>query len=636
VPQTPSLCGGAAVAMVFRFWGDRHAGIEPFEPLVDRRAGGIETDRLVDAVRRLGWQAASFEGSPELLRGELAAGHPLVLLFADRPTRYHYVVAIGADDTGVWIHDPEWGPSRRVANDALERAWAASNFWSLLIMPTAGRGHSEALGAPTQLAEPAPTHDECSRLIEQAVVEIHDRGLETADVVLGRVRAACPTAAEPIAELAGVRFAQGRAREAASLASQALARDGTNAYAWDVLGSSRFVLDDRYGALAAWNEVGGPRIDSVDISGLRRTRYALVAQALALEPNTLLTADRLRLAERRLDQLPDRSSARIDYRPGEDGFARVDVAVAERPSPLDSPVALVPLALDAAVNREIAINVPGAAGQGALWTGSWRFWQNRPRAALELAAPRVGRIGGVWRVEASWEAQTYRLSPASPVREEQLHGALAVANWLAPDWRYEVAAGADSWDRSRRSASLAGTLERRLAGDRVSMSASAAHWFPLSGGAAIDRGDLSASFRSSPNARGLVTRLDAGIDAVSAGAPLALWSGAGAGQARAPLLRAHPLLDDGIVDGAVFGRELAYGNAELDRWFDRPRLARVGVAGFVDSARAAGGTATPAPLQLDAGLGLRLRIPGSASTLRVDYARGLRDGANALTIAWAR
>ena len=57
LPQTDALCGGAATAMVFRYWGDAHADVQEFAPLVDRRAGGIVNDALVDAVRRRGWRA---------------------------------------------------------------------------------------------------------------------------------------------------------------------------------------------------------------------------------------------------------------------------------------------------------------------------------------------------------------------------------------------------------------------------------------------------------------------------------------------------------------------------------------------------------------------------------------------------
>ena len=39
---------------------------------------------------------------------------------------------------------------------------------------------------------------------------------------------------------------------------------------------------------------------------------------------------------------------------------------------------------------------------------------------------------------------------------------------------------------------------------------------------------------------------------------------------------------------------------------------------------------------VDAGVGVRIRLPGQRSILRVDYGRGLRDSANALTIGWLR
>ena len=67
----------------------------------------------------------------------------------------------------------------------------------------------------------------------------------------------------------------------------------------------------------------------------------------------------------------------------------------------------------------------------------------------------------------------------------------------------------------------------------------------------------------------------------------------------------------------------------------KPSLVRVGVAGFADVARAsrqADGGETA--LQIDLGVGLRVKIPGTPGVLRADVARGLRDGAHALTIGW--
>lgn len=44
--------------------------------------------------------------------------------------------------------------------------------------------------------------------------------------------------------------------------------------------------------------------------------------------------------------------------------------------------------------------------------------------------------------------------------------------------------------------------------------------------------------------------------------------------------------------------------------------------------------ATRAALQIDVGAGLRVRLPGTQGALRLDAARGLRDGRTALSIAW--
>jgi hypothetical protein len=127
------------------------------------------------------------------------------------------------------------------------------------------------------------------------------------------------------------------------------------------------------------------------------------------------------------------------------------------------------------------------------------------------------------------------------------------------------------------------------------------------------------------------------MEHVTEGAPMTLWAGAGDGHARVPLLRAHPLLADGVIDvtRAVFGRTMTYGTAEAQRWLERFEPARVGIAAFIDLARASRQVLPgPGVWQADVGAGLRLRVPGSTRTLRFDAAYGLRDGASAIGIGW--
>jgi len=643
VHQTDAMCGGAAAAMLFRFWGDAHAGIREFDALVDRAKGGITTDSLTSAVEARHWRVQQTAGSIDALGAALHARTPVIVLLEDHPNRYHYVVVVGIRGDRIVVNDPAWGPNRPIAAHEFTRRWQAARFWSLVILPPAG-GLAAAAEAPAPVVADAPSSDACDRLLSDAIDRVRQQGADRADAIFAPVRAQCPASAGPLRELAGVRFAERRYREAASLAEQAVSRDHHDEYAWEVLASSRFVLNDVAGALAAWNQIGKPRVDAVQIEGLTRTRYALVAEAMAVPAGSLLTAEAFRRAERRLQELPDQSGARLSYRPQADGFANLDAAIVERAS---RPHGATAWAVDAAgvlVNRELTIDVPGTTGQGELWTASWRWWANRPRASLAFATPHAGWLPGVWRVEGSWDAQSYNVessggSATHAIREDRAHGDFSVSDWLTADLRYRASVGIDSWNGTRRAAAIGGEIERRLFGDRLSLTADATTWAPLTADPAFHTAGAGAAFRtsSSPEAStGWMAMADAGVRAASAAAPLAIWDGAGEGHARAALLRAHPLLDDGIVDGPVFGRHLAFGNAEVDRWIGTASPIRVAIAAFVDVA-AAGERDTGAagdPFQIDAGVGLRLRAPGQRGTLRVDVGHGVRDGHNALTLGW--
>ena len=62
VAQSEALCGGAASAMVLRYWGARGVDAEEFVSLLNPRRDGIETGVLVDALVGRGWRAFAFHG----------------------------------------------------------------------------------------------------------------------------------------------------------------------------------------------------------------------------------------------------------------------------------------------------------------------------------------------------------------------------------------------------------------------------------------------------------------------------------------------------------------------------------------------------------------------------------------------
>jgi len=647
--QTDALCGGAAAAMVFRYWGDVHADPQEFAPIVDRRAGGIANGALVDAVRRRGWRAVELAGGSADLQARLAARQPVVVLIADRGPRYHYVVAVDKTADAVVIHDPAWGPSRAIKDVEFDRIWRASGNWGLVILPPPAASFPDSSSVPSARVGSATLKEwrpesRCDSLLAAALDDIRasgDAAFDRADDVLDRVRQACPQSAGPLRELAGVRFAQRRWKDAAALSRAALVREPTDAYALDVLGSSLFMQDDQVGALRAWNRIDRPRVNLVRIAGVRHTRHQTVVETLGIQPNMLLTADLFEHARRRLEALPDRSTVRLALRPEADGFASVDVVVVERSGIARTTADWTAVGARALVTQSVAVTLPGATGKGELWSAEWRFWQNRPRVGMAFETSRVGRIPGVWRVDTFWERETF--SPAgtatvAAIQESRLHGALTVSNWLTPRLRYSISGGFDTWNGNRKTAVVGGAIERRWFGDRVSIDVHANDWIAVGGSRGFQSFGWRLHVRSSPEPRGWVALATAGADRVTSAAPLGLWPGAGDGQTRAPLLRAHPLTQDGVIalgSSAAFGRSLAYGNAEAQRWFERPWLANFGIAGFVDVARAARRAAgDTSPIQLDVGTGIRLRIPGMAGALRIDGGHGLRDGANALTFGW--
>ena len=126
-------------------------------------------------------------------------------------------------------------------------------------------------------------------------------------------------------------------------------------------------------------------------------------------------------------------------------------------------------------------------------------------------------------------------------------------------------------------------------------------------------------------------------DLAASDAPLALWPGAGTGQARDVLCARILCSKRALSVHGAFGRRLIDGGVESRLWLQPARKPiRVAPAVFLDAARSSRGLEpVNQPWQFDAGAGIRLAVPGSG-VLRIDVAHGLRDGRNALSIGWAK
>ncbi len=486
--------------------------------------------------------------------------------------------------------------------------------------------------------------DDCGALVEAGIRLAEQGDSARAELSFLAAQALCPAAAAPLRERAGLRFRAEDWAGASRLATHALALDPNDAHARRLLAGSAFLAGDIEGALDAWNALAEPRADLTRIDGLRRVRYAAVADQLDLPPGELLTPQDFRRAGRRLADLPAQSAHRLSLRPLPQGIAQVDVSLLERPLLVAGPWDLARAGIKALSDQELAVDVASPTGNGELWSAGWRWWEERPRVALALAIPAVGGRPGIWRLEGFWERQSYAApSPAGAnamaesglSREERRRTSLSFADWLGSDLRLELGAALDKWVDRGAYLSLAGGVETRWAGERLALGAQAASWTSLARGAPFAAGGLTLAWCSRGLDSGDAWQGRLGLSSASAEAPLALWSGAGTGQGRTPLLRAHPLLVGGGIDGPMFGRRLVHGTIERQIWPWMLGPLELGWAFFVDGARAwETGRADRVPWQADGGAGLRLRRLGMKGQLRIDAALGMVDGSSAISLGW--
>jgi predicted double-glycine peptidase len=616
VAQSAELCGGAALAMVLRYWGDPSAVAEDYAGLVDSDTGGIRTNHLVARTRASGWQAhPATEARLDAIRTHVDRGRPVIALIEERPDVFHYVVVVGLTGTDVVMHDPARSPFRTMATAEFERRWSVARRWMLIVTP------GPEPTARTALAE-AAIPPVCGGLVQDGIALASAGDWKAAESALVGATVRCPLAAAAWRELAGFRFAQREWEEAEVLAARAARLAPDDTYAWRLLGTTRFVRSDWTGALRAMNYVGEPLIDLVDVEGASRTPHPIVIRATGLTPRELLTPSSFGRARRRLADLPVAARARLSNRPAEGDAMTVEATIAERAAWPRTWTDWVATTGAAIADDELRVSLAGLAQSGEVWAGAWRWAPHRPRLAFELRSPAPWGLRGVAVIDAMWERQTYAPGGESRMRVERRRRAgLRLTDWASDSLRWEVGGALDRFDGDAYGATSAG-IEVRSPDDRLAVTASAGAW--LSPGApTFAAASTTAEWRSTTSPDRPMLTATSGVSVASDHAPLAVWPGAGLGRAREALLRGHPLLDDGVVTGEAFGRRLAHATIEIAQPLWRHPLARIGIAGFVDGARAWQRMEPGAsPLHVDVGIGARIRTPGQAGVFYLDAAWG--------------
>ncbi len=634
LPQSELLCGGAAVAMVERWWGKRGVYAEDFAALVRPELQGIRTTDLAAAARSRGWDTRTFDGTPDAVRQILAGGIPVVALIEVAPRRFHYVVLLGWAEGRVTYHDPAIAPSRLVAEARFLKEWSGGERWAMVLRPG-----TRSPGEPvTDSVRPMPVASmPCGPWIDQALEAVAAGRLEDAVVLLGEAGRACPEEPVILRELAGVRFKQRRLSEAIRLSMQYVGRVPGDAHAWNLLATSRYLAGDRDGALRAWNMVGLPIVDLTRIDGVRGIRFRTIADAVGAPHGTVLTPSALALARRRLGDLGAIRRAAVDFQPVTDGRAEVRAVVVERPVLNAAPRLLVANGLRAITQRAIGVSVATPTGAGELWTADWRWEHAHPRLALGVDVPiRLGVTGTMTLTRVRKRFRFAVDSAASGAFEESRSaGSVSFGGWITPDLRPHVGIGFQRWSGGREYLDLSAGAEFRFAGDRLVIATNGQFAQALAANASWLRGEVRGLWSSAADLgrRGWSARL--GLDLTSRDAPLGVRPVASGDDPWVIPLRAHPRTRGGLLPGATTGQGMIHGGLSGDQPVHRAGLFTVAIGVFVDGARImdpADGSGRDR-LHVDAGGGIRIGIlDGQLGVVRVDLARGLMSHRSALSV----
>lgn len=657
VGQSELMCGAAAVVMSFRYWGDADVSTDAFADLVREDEGGIRTGDLVGRTRALGWQAISFDGDAAALRGHLTRGRPVVVLIEVGDGRFHFVTVVGMVGDRVVYHDPAVSPYGWMDLEQFDRAWEASGRWTLLVLPdsarpdpsgplVARRGESarpelERLSVPTSLDAPFGAtggSEACDAPLRRAAASARADDWAAAESHVLAALDRCPNHPRALRERAGLRLRQGRTDEAVRDGRRASALDPDDGLTREILAAALFLSGNEPAALDEWHRLGRSTLASVELGSTTRTRQGSIVEMSGLETGQSLTGASLTGARRRVASLPAASGSRVDVRPRPDGRVSAEIGVAERPAHPFSTVDLLRAGAGAVIDAELRLEAASLVAKGELATLTWGWQSARRSVGLGLDIP--GRLfgSGVWSIRGALARETYAFSsgPAGGAIEDRRRAEIGFSRWSLPTVRWAATVGVDRWEGGPAYGSLG------LAGHFVDHSESFAAflsldgWLPTGQGQAFSRGDAGVAWRSRPDRRGAVLHLRGGLTAVTGAAPRSVWPGAGTGVGRPVLARAHPLLERGVVTGGLFGRGLLHGGAETVVWAIRAGPLDVAPAVFLDAAhttRRHAGSTVAAAFETDAGLGVRIGLPGGL-LLRSDFAVGLRDGATAWSISF--
>jgi hypothetical protein len=324
------------------------------------------------------------------------------------------------------------------------------------------------------------------------VVAAEAGDLEGADGFLSRALLRCPDEPGVVAEVAALRFRQGRMEEASQWGLRLLELDPGSEWAWELLGSVRYLTDDASGALHAWNRMGRPVVREVRIRGAGPGGGEATARTeggrAGLTPGHILTPGGLALARRRLEALLAVADARVDYRPVPGGEVDVDGALFLAPLPPFSRTGLPAVALRA-LGGQAVLSVANPMGMLDRWTLRGVAEGSLGEGAIQGAVPAPlgpGALG--WSVYHS--QGRFPTPEGDPARLARTGVRSTHALWLRADTHLALSGGVDRWAGTESRAVAGAALFVHPPGGAISPAVSGEGCLPRGGSPAFGRGAL--------------------------------------------------------------------------------------------------------------------------------------------------
>ncbi|OGD22092.1 MAG: hypothetical protein A2W03_05560 [Candidatus Aminicenantes bacterium RBG_16_63_16] len=219
--------------MVLNYWAGGFSQQRIAAAIYDSESQGTYSSELMFYPRTLGFSSYSFRGDLQTLRDVVGLDIPVIVL--TRPIlqlgKGHYRVVIGFDDARreVIFHDPYFGERYAMSYGHFMKLWELGkglnrSRWSMAVVP-----RERAFPFPDLASHPLTAVNLGTAYYRRSdYARSREEWLKAAERLSGDPY--------PLYSLGMTSFRLGNAAEAESYALEALALDGKNAYALDVLG----------------------------------------------------------------------------------------------------------------------------------------------------------------------------------------------------------------------------------------------------------------------------------------------------------------------------------------------------------------------------------------------------------------